>query len=124
MAISIDYDAARSLLAEMFAEAEAGTSRLEILPDIVEAADKLFASSSQSIREVTLGCGIARIIDRNINIRLPYSEHGKDAFNGRSLDEQVINPFLHDKAIPSSKGPYLAMFRRSVKLNAETASGV
>ncbi len=30
----------------------------------------------------------------------------------RTFDEDVVNPFLKDAQIPSSKGPYLAMFRR------------
>ncbi len=71
-----------------------------------------------------LGCGLARILDRSVNIRLPYIKQGQNSFNGRTLDERVVNPFLQKKLIPCSKGPYLATFRRNVKLTKETASGL
>lgn len=124
---SLDYDRAAGLLAELFAEAE--TAYQKSLPPpaesaIAEAADALFKSSTQSYREVLLGCGLARLLDRSINIRHPYMNQGDDAFNGRTLDERVVNPFLHDRRIPSSRGPYLAVFRRSVELTPETAGGL
>ena len=50
--------------------------------------------------------------------------HGDDAFNGRTLDEQVVNPFLQDRLVPASRGPYLATFRRSVKFIPETRNGL
>lgn len=71
-----------------------------------------------------LGCVIARIQDKAINIRQPYVNQGPNAFNGRTLDERVINPFLQDNRIPSSKGPYLNVFRRSVEFNESTRGGV
>ena len=91
---------------------------------VIGAADVLFASATQSYREALLGCGLAPLLDRSKNIRHPYASHSTDAFNGRTLDEQVINPFLHDRMIPASKGPYLATFRRSVKFIPETAQGL
>jgi hypothetical protein len=64
------------------------------------------------------------MIDPNIDIKLPYVKQGSHAFNGRTLDEQVINPFLMSKQIPCSRGPYLATFRRNVKLDASTREGL
>jgi len=124
---AIDYGPAAQLLTELFAEAEAAYQDQNPPPiDITlqETADRLFASATQSYREVLLGCGLARILDKSINIRLPYVNQGPEAFNGRTLDEQVVNPFLHDRMIPCSKGPYLASFRRSVKFIPETGSGL
>jgi hypothetical protein len=40
------------------------------------------------------------------------------------LDERVVNPFFHDKRIPSSRGPYLSTFRRSVRFVEATRSGL
>lgn len=123
----IDYDRARELLAQIFAEAEAAHSanvQDAIDASLSEAADAIFASDTQSYREVLLGCGLARLIDRSIDIRRPYRNQGERAFSGRSLDERVINPFLRERRIPSSKGPYLAVFRRSIELVPETAVGL
>mgnify|MGYP007099441666 CR=1 FL=1 len=61
--------------------------------------DAVFYSQTQSYREVLLGCALIRLLDKGVNIRLPYIKHGKGAFNGRTLDEKVINPFLQDKLI-------------------------
>jgi len=71
-----------------------------------------------------LGCALARLVNATINIRHPYVKHGDDAFNGRTLDEKVVNPFLQDQMIPCSKGPYLATFRRSIKFILETREGL
>jgi hypothetical protein len=57
-------------------------------------------------------------------MRLPYIDLGPDAFSGRSLDERVINPFLHGKSIPCSKGPYLSCFRRKVRFDDATRAGL
>ena len=84
----------------------------------------MFASSTQSYREVLVGCCLARLIDRSINIRHPYVNQGEDAFNGRTLDERVVNPFLQERMIPCSKGPYLASFRRNVKFLPDTGKGL
>lgn len=125
--VAIRYEKAAACLSELFKKAEEAFSNDDVIsasPALVRAADSLFASSTQSYREVLLGCGIARYLDDSINIRLPYAKQGDGAFNGRSLDERVINPFLQDRMIPCSKGPYLAVFRRSVELKHETASGL
>jgi hypothetical protein len=89
-----------------------------------EASDVVFASKTQAYREVLLGCVLMRIVDRSVDIRLPYVDQGEHAFSGRSLDEQVVNPFLHEKGIPSSKGPYLSVFRRQVKFDGATRAGL
>ena len=123
----IDYDAARDILEATFAEAEtnllAGT--VPTAPSyLIENCDVIFRSNTQAYREALLGCVIARIQDRNVNIRLPYVNQGSNSFNGRTLDERAINPFLQDKRIPSSKGPYLSTFRRSVRFDASTREGL
>jgi hypothetical protein len=124
---ALDYEQAAGLLVELFAEAEVAFQE-NTLPavnaTIQNATDRLFASSTQAYREVLLGCGLARILDRSIDIRLPYINQGPNAFNGRTLDERVVNPFLHDRMIPCSKAPYLSSFRRSVKFIPETAVGL
>jgi hypothetical protein len=124
---STDYEQATSLLTQLFAEAEAAFESHDaplIETDIKDAADRLFNSSTQAYREVLLGCGLARVIDRSINIRHPYMNQGADAFNGRTLDERVVNPFLQDRMIHCSKGPYLSSFRRSVDFTPATAVGL
>jgi len=124
---ALDYEQAGKVIKELFSEAEAAfqeNTPPTVNAAIQDAADLLFASATQSYREALLGCGLARILDRSINLRHPYIKQGSDAFNGRTLDERIINPFLHDRMIPCSKGPYIATFRRSVKFTPETASGL
>jgi hypothetical protein len=124
---ALDYEQADQLLADLFREAEAAfqENNIPIVNELIQnAADRLFVSSTQSYREALLGWGLARLLDRSINIRRPYMNQGEHAFNGRTLDEKVVNPFLQDRMIPSSKGPYLASFRRSVKFIPETAGGL
>ena len=123
----IDYESARQLLADVFEEAEADFRHR--IPSVVprhirESVEALFSSRTQSCREALLGCAIACNLNPAINLRHPYMNHGDDAFNGRTLDEQIVNPFLHDRLIPASRGPYLATFRRSVKFIPETRSGL
>src|SRR5205085_6647906 len=79
-----------------------------------------FVSKTQAYREASIGCALARILDRNIYIRLPYMKQGANSFHGRALDEQVVNPFLRDHAIPCSTGPYLSSIRRNVSFIPET----
>ncbi|MDR1440024.1 MAG: hypothetical protein LBJ10_08455 [Clostridiales bacterium] len=94
------------------------------LSDNKEVLDIIFNSKTQSYREVLLGCALIHLLDPSVNIRLPYINHGDGSFNGRSLDEYAVNPFLQEQLFPCSKGPYLAAFRRSVKLIPETAEGL
>lgn len=124
---AIDYDGARAFLEDVFAQAESDLlagAPVTVSTDVADACDALFRSRTQAYREVLLGCAIARIQNKRINIAQPYVQHGPDAFSGRTLDEKVVNPFLHDKRIPSSRGPYLSVFRRSVQFDAGTREGV
>ncbi len=124
---SLDYEKARRILEQFFGAAEEAFRDGKppaVSNGIRRAADRLFASKTQSFREALLGCALARFVDPAVNIRYPYVKHGQGAFNGRTLDERVVNPFLRERMIPCSKGPYLAMFRRSVVFNGDTARGV
>ena len=98
---SIDYTTAAKVLATLFAKAEqvfqAKQSQAQlqtVSAPVREACDALFSSSTQSYREVLLGCCLARILNASINIRNPYVNQSEDAFNGRTLDEKVVNPFV------------------------------
>ncbi|MGH9957017.1 MAG: restriction endonuclease, SacI family [Pyrinomonadaceae bacterium] len=123
---SLDYRQATTLLEDLFAEAEAAYLNNDPPTggQVAVPLATLFASATQSYREALLGCGLARLLDRSINIRRIYINQGADAFNGRTLDERVVNPFLHDHMVPSSRGPYLAVFRRNVELRPETGAGL
>jgi len=121
--VPIDYDAARDILTTEFEAAEAlfREGREAVVPKTVAlATEGVFRTKTQAYREALLGCAIVRIQDPDINIRLPYVNQGEDAFNGRTLDERVINPFLHDHRIPASRGPYLSALRRNVRFVPET----
>lgn len=127
MGRQVDINRAEQVLREYFEYAE--QDYLNAAPPIVseraqKSADILFVTKVQSYREALLGCAIARIVDPQIDLSLPYTEQGDNAFSGRSLDEQVVNPFLVLKKIPCSKGPYLAVFRRNVRFVPETAVGL
>ena len=67
---------------------------------------------------------LARIQGKSLNIRLPYINQGARAYNGRTLDERAVNPFFHENRIPSSRGPYLSTFRRSVRFDVGTRGGL
>ena len=114
------------MLDAMYEEASSNSSPLAetILSEHTQPFDVVFNSKTQSYREVLLGCALIHCVDTSINIRHPYMNQGSDAFNGRTLDEQVINPFLVFQQIPCSKGPYLATFRRNVKLDESTKGGL
>lgn len=72
---------ARRCLVELFAEAEKnfldGASP-KVETSLRQAADILFASETQSFREGLLGCGLARLVDRSIDIRHPYFAQGHE----------------------------------------------
>jgi len=124
----IDYEDAQQLLNQEFAAVEEAvlggqTPRLNDR-GTNQRLDVVFASATQAYREVLLGCILAKIQDRDIDVRKPYMAHGKDAFNGRTLDERVVNPFLHEKRVPSSRGPYLSTFRRNVAFVPATRRGL
>lgn len=124
----INYDVARELLGAHFSTVEKDVLTGEPpypIPEHVDAAcRRLFQSNTQAYRETLLGCAVARVLDNSVNIRRIYVNQGEGAYNGRSLDEKAVNPFLQGNRIPSSKGPYLSCFRRSVSLNEATRDGL
>lgn len=124
----IDYPDSERLLEEEFRFVEnallTGQGIVPPQDELVPLFETLFTSKTQAFREVLVGCVLARLQDRNIDATLPYVGHGDNAYNGRSLDERVVNPFFRSHRIPASTGPFLNMFRRSVRFNEETAKGV
>jgi hypothetical protein len=92
--------------------------------NISVAVDALFTSRTQSFREAAVGSYLAKITDPRVNVRLPYAKMGECAYQGRAVDEDVVNPFLQQRQIPCSKGPYLAVFRRSVRFTPDTREGL
>ena len=125
--MSLDLHKANGLLAEVFEEAETAFQERNppsLNPPVQKALDKLFSSNTQAYREVLIGSVLVRFQDTSIDLHLPYVKHGKNAYNARDLDERVINPFLKAKHIPSSKGPFLNVFRRGVRFTGATKQGV
>lgn len=123
----IDFEKAHELLVKEFTRAEIEYSQStppQISQKAQEAAKVLFNTSVQSYREALLGCAVAKVINPDIDIRSPYAKQGPRAFSGRSLDEKVINPFLTERRVPCSRGPYLASFRRSIRFVEETVAGL
>lgn len=124
----IDYQVAKQTLDAEFAVVEEAVLSGEIpgcdnaaLPENFEV---IFNSRTQAYREVLLGCILAKLQDHAIDVRKPYVAHGEFSYNGRTLDERVVNPFLHDKRIPSSRGPFLSAFRRNVAFVPATREGL
>ena len=126
--MAIDYDSARDDLQAAFDTAEARllSNSVPVSPPqrISDAIGLVFASRTQAFREVLLGCVLARIQDKSVDVRLPYVSQGSSAFNGRTLDERVVNPMLQEKRIPSSRGPFLSVFRRRVSFAPATRDGL
>jgi hypothetical protein len=124
----IDYQAARETLEAELAAVEQAVLRRQAPgcddPAVQVFFDKVFASKTQAYREVLLGCILAKLQDPAIDVHKPYVAHGELSYNGRTLDERVVNPFLHDKRIPSSRGPFLSTFRRNVAFVAATREGL
>lgn len=122
-----DYDSASEMLERELREVERIHLRNERIATSValdEALGILFESNTQAYREVLLGCVLIRLLSPEVSIRKPYAKMGEDAWNGRSLDERVVNPFLRRHRFPSSKGPYLNVFRRSVQFVDSTRDGL
>jgi hypothetical protein len=113
----VDYEAARDLLERAFVGSEEDLLR-QTTPEIPEQLhqpfEAIFLSPTQAYREALVGCAIARVQDRGINVRLPYIKQGSGAYNVRTLDERVVNPFLQAHRIPCSRGPFLNVFRRGI----------
>jgi hypothetical protein len=124
---SINYETIRGLLDSQFSKVES-ESLDGVVPSIDEELqghfDAVFQSQTQAYREVLLGCLLARLGEPRFDVHKPYVSHGEDAFNGRTLDERIVNPFLRARRIPSSAGPYLSTFRRSVMFNQATREGL
>jgi hypothetical protein len=123
----IDYESARKILEAEFSRVEAETiegKTRDLAKRQRRHFDSIFQSQTQAYREVLVGCILARLCDRSIDIHKPYVNQGDDAYNGRTLDERTVNPFLHEKRIPASKGPFLAAFRRSVMFDKNTREGM
>lgn len=124
---TLDYDEIRGVLEREFVDVESQVLNSHgptIDPTLVDHFDAIFSSSTQAYREVLLGCVLAKLHDRAIDVHKPYVKQGEDAYNGRTLDERVVNPFLHERRIPSSKGPFLSTFRRSVMFDRSTRDGL
>lgn len=127
MAIAIHYDEAAARLRDAFALAQrvllgkADLPRPASLP--TDDLAVVFASRTQAYREVLLGSVLARLADRGIDLTKPYAKQGHKAYNGRTLDEKVVNPILREMGVPCSRGPFLAVFRRSVTFEESTGVG-
>ncbi|MCL4562347.1 MAG: restriction endonuclease, SacI family [Chloroflexi bacterium] len=124
---TIDHTQALELLNTSFSIAEShllNQTSPNINQGLLDDFNIIFVSKTQSYREVLLGCVVAKLVDKTIDVHLPYVSHGIKSFNARDLDERVINPFLQNKHIPSSKGPYLSTFRRQVKFELLTRDGL
>ncbi len=126
--MTLNYAQARGTLDEVFAIVEAararGDSPMLAAELFVQACDLIFASETQAYREVLLGSVLARLQDRTIDLHLPYVGHGDNAYSGRSLDIESVNPFLSDHQIPCTRGAYLAVFKRNVPFKTETRKGL
>lgn len=126
--MELDYEAAKTTLSTIFDEAEAafqasenpGTSEKAVAKDLAA----IFTSKTQAYREAFIGTILARLQDKNINLTLPYVKHGPTAYHARELDQSAINPFLKEKQIPSSGGPFLSSLRRGIKFTKSTAVGI
>jgi hypothetical protein len=123
MGRALDRELARQTLEEEYQFAEGAfrdNGKLIVPKKIADATARLFISKTQAYREALIGIALARILDPEIDLRLPYMKQGDNAFHGRDLDEKVVNPFLRDHAIPCSTGPYLSSIRRNVSFVPET----
>src|SRR5437879_1599976 len=109
----VDYVTAHTQLAQEFGrvEEEVMNGQPPAVPDdLVQHFHAIFRASTQGYREVFLGCILARLNNPSIDIHKPYMKHGPTAYNGRTLDERVVNPFLQEKRIPCSRVPFLSTF--------------
>lgn len=114
----IKISEAIELLRESFelAEEDYQEKAATVFPeDVVKATGRLFTSETQAYREALVGCAIARVVNQEIDIRLPATADGENAFSGRSLADNVITPFLRERAIPISASPYLSALRGGAK---------
>jgi SacI-like restriction endonuclease len=124
----IDYDGIRKQLDIEFAGVGEAVMKKEFPspPDegLKAHFDVIFASGTQAYREVLVGCVLAKSFHPETDVHKPYIQQAPNAYSGRTLDERVVNPFLHDNRIPSSRGPFLSTFRRNVAFEPRTRDGV
>jgi hypothetical protein len=122
----IDRAEARRILVDAFASIEAdllqGRNPPSADASLAEWCRVLFETSSQGFREALLGCALVHLLDPSINIRLPYVKQGPSSISLRMFDQNVVNPFMQEKRIPGTKGPYLSMFRRGYQFTEEYPS--
>ena len=127
MGRQLDYAVARQILDEEFPRAEEmflDTARPDVPEEIITATKRLFSSATQAFREALIGVAVARATDPEIDIRFPYMNQAENSFNGRTLDNRVVNPFLVEHEVPCSTGPYLSSIRRNVTFEEATIRGV
>jgi SacI restriction endonuclease len=119
---NIDPIVASKILSETFALAEIDSSDPSAAPSIektiLDATERLFSSKTQAYRDALPSCVLARILDPEIDISLPATEYGENAFSGRSINERVVRPFFVEHAIPSSKAPFLSAVRGGARFIA------
>jgi hypothetical protein len=124
---ALNHEQAKRDIAEAFKEAEtsfAGDGVPSVDSPFQSACDAVFRSNTSSYREVIPGFCLARLQDTTIDLHLPYANQGVTAFNARSLDTEVVNPFLHEQRLPAGKSPYLAVFRRQFRFLVENREQV
>lgn len=124
---TIDYNAATETLNNEFDRVEAELlreSEQTCTRRLARHFDRIFQSGTQAYREVLVGCVLARLQDKSIDIHKPYINQGPNAYNGRTLDERVVNPIIQERRVPCSRGPFLSAFRRSVGFNRRTREGL
>lgn len=127
MGLKTDADQATAILRKTFESTLSSYLKTEspVSPNgTKDAVDALFTSSVQSFREALVGCILAKMCKQQADVTLPYAGQGDLAFNGRQIDEEIVNPFFQENRIPCSKGPYLAVFRRNVQFTAAIREGL
>ena len=123
----INYEDARQRLREALELAQdrlAAGDTLQTYPILRENLDVLFKSKTQAFREGLVGCVLARLCDPRIDASKPYMKHGENAYNGRTLDEKVVNPMFTELRIPVSRAPFLSTLRRGVRFTENMSVGV
>ena len=127
MARPINYQSIEILLAEVFREAEGHFALLnppEVSSEIANAAKLVMESKTAAYREALVTCALVKLLDPQADLSLPYVNHGDAAYNGREIAHKYVVPFFDENKIPSSRGAFLGVFRRSVKFKADTGRGL
>ena len=123
----LDYEDAKRRLMEALELVQGRMGAGDLLqtgPVLRDHLDLLFKSKTQAFREGLVGCVLARLCDPKINASKPYVKHGEGAYNGRTLDEKVVNPMLTEWRIPVSRAPFLSTLRRGVQFTEDMGVGV